>query len=230
MVKAGRAFLQRLIDLSTTASQLHHFIRLNVDARSDIEWWFRFIILWNGKDILPGLTYQSDIISLYSDASGSWGCGAVWGSYWFQLEWAGLLLGSHISTKELTPVVIAAAIWGPHWKGKSIRVLSDNTAAVAAINNQSSRVQEMGHLLRCLVFIAARFSLRVTATHIPGIHNSIADALSRNNLALFHSLLPQAIKAPTPIPGSLIHLLLLEKPDWTSQRWTSLWSDIFPQD
>ena len=47
VVKAGRTFLRRIIDLSTSASQLHHFIRLNTEARSDIEWWFRFISLWN---------------------------------------------------------------------------------------------------------------------------------------------------------------------------------------
>ena len=41
-VRAGRAFLRRLIDVSTRAKQLDHFIRLNEEARSDIEWWHRF--------------------------------------------------------------------------------------------------------------------------------------------------------------------------------------------
>ena len=36
VVKPGRSFLRRLIDLSTTASQLHHDIRLNISARANI--------------------------------------------------------------------------------------------------------------------------------------------------------------------------------------------------
>ena len=45
-VRSGRAFLRRLIDLSTTASHLDHFIRLNQEARSDIEWWHTFVSSW----------------------------------------------------------------------------------------------------------------------------------------------------------------------------------------
>ena len=45
-----------------------------------------------------------------SNASGSWGCGAFWGSRWFQVEWVSLLPIAHIVTKEMVPVVIAVAI------------------------------------------------------------------------------------------------------------------------
>ena len=115
-------------------------------------------------------------------------------------------------------------------EGKTIKVLSDNSAAVAAINNQSSRVQEMAHMLRCLAFICGRFQIHISASHIPGTQNCIADALSRNNLTSFYTLLPQASRIPSLIPGSLLQLLLLERPDWTLQSWTSLWSDTFPPD
>ena len=43
VIRASRIFLRRLIDLSTTARHLDHFIRLNGDARSDLEWWAQFI-------------------------------------------------------------------------------------------------------------------------------------------------------------------------------------------
>jgi len=38
-VRAGRSFLRRLIDESTKAKKLEHFVHLNEEARSDIEWW-----------------------------------------------------------------------------------------------------------------------------------------------------------------------------------------------
>ena len=222
MIRARRAFLRRLIDLLTTANQLQHCIHLNVEARSDIEWWFTYISPWNGKTILTSHINQLESMLLYTDASGSWGCGAVWGPHWLQLEWAGLLRDTHISTKELTPIVIAAAAWGHYWRGKSIKVLSDNSAAVAAINNQFSRVQEMAHMLRCLAFICGCFQIQISVAHVPGVHNTMADALSRNNMTLFRSLCPQASGMATTIPSSLIQLLLVEKTDWTSEHWTTL--------
>ena len=47
-VRAGRSFLRRLIDLSTTVRRLDRRVRLNVSARSDIEWWWQFSSHWNG--------------------------------------------------------------------------------------------------------------------------------------------------------------------------------------
>ena len=187
VVKAGRTFLRRIIDLSTSASQLHHFIRLNTEARSDIEWWFRFISLWNGISMLPSHDAGSREILVFTDASGLWGFGAVWNQLWLQLEWAGILQDAHIATKELTPIMLAAAIWGSQWKGRSVKVLSDNSAAVAAINKQSSRVPMMGHLLKALAFICGKFQIQLGAFHLPGTHNCAADAISRNNM--MHSTL-----------------------------------------
>ena len=204
-----------------------HFIRLNADARSDIQWWCKFAEPWNSISLLSTWSPQPPEITIFSDASGSWGCGATWEQRWIQLKWARMLEGSHISMKELTPIVIAAAVWGPQWKGKSVRAFADNTAAVAAINNQTSHIREMAHMLRCLAFITARFQFSLRAVHIPGEDNSIADAVSRNNMPLFRSLCPQANEMPTPIPSSLLEILLLEMPDWTSQKWSRLWTDIF---
>ena len=59
---------------------------------------------------------------------------------------------------------------------------------------------EVMHLIRCLVFIAAKFNFIVTATHISGHRNNLADALSQNRLDDFKFHLPQAQAAPTPIP------------------------------
>ena len=182
--------------------------------RSDIEWWFRFIIIpWNGISMLPSHDAGLLGILVFTDAFGSWGCGAVWNQLWLQLEWAGILQDVHIATKKLTPIVLVAAIWGSQWKGRSVKVLSDNSPAVAAINKQSSRVPMMAHLLRALAFICGRFQIQSGAIHLPGTHNCAEDAISRNNMMLFYSLLPQASRFLSRIPGSLLQLLLLEKPD-----------------
>ena len=52
---------------------------------------------------------------------------------------------------------------------------------------------------RSLFFFGTAHNVSITASHIPGTLNSSADTLSRNNLALFFSLNPQATPSPTPL-------------------------------
>lgn len=227
VIKSSRIFLRRLIDIASIARSPSHFIRLNAEAKSDIEWWFQFIRRWNGKSMLPLPMAPS---SLVTDASGSWGCGAYWEQEWFQLQWSGMLANAHISVKELTPVVLSVALWGKAWKGRRILVLSDNSSTVASINKLTSRVRESGHLLRCLAFLTAHHQCELIARHMPGKHNTLADALSRDNAELFRHLHPQAQPNPTPIPEELLQLVIMMQPDWTSQCWTELWTSILMQD
>ena len=68
------------------------------------------------------------------------------------------------------------------------------------------------------------------AVHLPGKENTLADALSRNNLSLLYSLFPQVNYHQTDVPAALIELLVGLRPDWTSNQWTNLWNAIFPWD
>ena len=81
-------------------------------------------------------------------------------------------------------------------------------------------------LMRCLHFIAARFNLLLSATHIAGIANSLADALSRDNLLLFFKHHPQANCSPSPIPPALLDLLVHSRP---SPSWSNKFNTIFSQ-
>ena len=228
-VRQGRSFLRRLINLSTTAQHLDNFIRLNVSARSDIKWWSMFATKWNGTSMLVRFDKENPQISVTSDASGSWGCGAFEGSKWLQYQWPPAMDSLHISIKEMIPVVMAAAIWGKEWSGKSVRFWSDNSSVVALLNSGCSREEQLMHLMRCLVFITAKYNFVVSASHVKGTCNDLADALSRNNRAYFLSNYPQAQRSPTTIPQALVDLLITAKPDWISPHWTTLWNDIFIQ-
>ena len=87
-VPAGRLFLRRLITLSTTVRQLHHRIRLGRQARADLAWWTEFLPTWNGtaRFVDPSCTPAPDL-SLYTDASGTLGCGAFFLGHWFHYSW-----------------------------------------------------------------------------------------------------------------------------------------------
>lgn len=227
VVRQGRSFLRRLIDLATVVNHLEQFVRLNIGARSDITWWRTFAHQWNGTSMLYAYSLQRPQLHVYSDASGSWGCAALTGPAWFQLQWPPATGECHISAKEMIPIVIAAILWGKNWQGLSVRFHSDNSAVVALLNSGSVRDNSMMHLMRCLTFVAAFFNFIFSSAHIPGAENVLADALSRNKAQLFLSLSPQARRLPSSIPKAVLELLLGEKPDWTSQAWIRLWNSIF---
>ena len=88
VVPAGRLFLRRLIDLSTTVRKLHHHISLNAEARADIRWWDSFLPSWNGVAMFldPEWT-AANSLQLYTDASGSLGFGAYFNGAWFRGDW-----------------------------------------------------------------------------------------------------------------------------------------------
>ena len=54
-------------------------------------------------------------------------------------------------------------------------------------------------LVRLLYFCAARRNIHIMITHIAGINNNIADAISRFQMERFRTLAPAANLQPDPI-------------------------------
>ena len=221
VVRPGRTFLRRMIDLATRFSRLDHHIRLNAQFQSDLQWWSLFLPDWNGSGFFQPKTPTIEVVS---DASGSWGCGAFHSSLWFQYQWPESWQGCHIAAKEMVPIVFAAAIWGPSWSGQRIKCKSDNSAVVTVVNTGSAQDPLLMHMLHCLFFYAAYYKFSVSASHLPGKQNIGADTLSCNNLDLFFSNCPQASHLPSPIPPPLVTLVVTRQPDWTSKLWQQLFT------
>ena len=200
---------------------------MNMDARSDIRWWLAFVESWNGVSIIRGIILAQPDHEFWSDVSGTWGSEAYWKSEWFQIQWHSSLHEEQIAIKELAPVLIACALWDSHWHGNTVRVNCDNKAVVAVIKSGYSRQPFMRHLLRCLFFFSAKHDFKLTAAHIPGHQNFLANAILRNDVSLFLSSHPQANLLLTEVPQEYINKLLIEKPDWTSNTWTFWFNSTF---
>ena len=143
-----------MINLSTVATKMHHRIRLNKDFQSDLRWWDMFLVDWNGVSMVDGMVRGTPAAVLTSDASGGWGCGAFSSmGEWLQLQWPESWGRVHITVKELAPIVVACAIWGPLWRGKTILCRCDNAAVVAIVRSGSPKNNLAMHLMRCLSFI-----------------------------------------------------------------------------
>ena len=216
VITQGRTFLRQLFALLSLDRANYHTIRLNSGAKADLLWWRTFLQHWNGLSFFPAPHPSIEIIS---DASGGYGCGAfslVHG--WFQIEWPDSWHTITITAKELVPIVVAAALWGKHWGRACVCFTCDNMAVVSILKSRSSRDPLLTHLLRCLAFYAALHHFHFTAEHIPGVLNTAADAISRNNSALFSSLHPQIPRVAVPL--SILELLVIRIPDWGSNDWT----------
>ena len=87
--------------------------------------------------------------------------------------------------KELIPIIVATAVWGPMWRGQRVRCHCDNMAVIQVFNARTARDSQLMHLLRCLHFIEAAYCFVLVASHVPGIQNELADDLSRNRLCFF---------------------------------------------
>ena len=136
------------------------------------------------------------------------------------------LQDASITVKELLPIVLACAVWGPIWCC-SLMVHCDNATAIMVINSGYSRVPQI--MLRCLFFIRVRFQMSLHAVHTPGHLNSVADALSHNNLSHLFKQVPTASYTPDRILPELLDLLINQQLDWTSKDLDKTVQQLFQQ-
>ena len=206
VVKPGRMFLRRLINLSTTVSDLNHHISLNTESRADINCWCDFLPSWNGVCYIQADPISSVSISLFTDASG-FGLGAVYGTYWLSVPWPEPYKSFHINILELFAIVAAVVTWGHEWRDQQILFFTDNSAITHVWRTGTSVDRIIMKLVRYLFLFSARLNLNILMQHIPGHTNLLADALSRLQVHCFRQLVPGAHLHPSSIPPELWHIL-----------------------
>ncbi len=184
-----------------------HLVRLNKACKADNVWWSHFIDGWNGVSFFPNFRKG---VTVMSDASGSWGCGAYVreSMLWFQVQWHAEEGHTNIAVKELVPIVISAALWGKSWARTKVTFVSDNMAVVHALSgHRAPKEAHLAHLFRCLFFLAVHYGFEHSIQHFPCKANVGADTLSRGKQDNFLSLFPQAHPIPVEVPAPIVFLL-----------------------
>ena len=231
VVRAGRIFVRRMYSVAAQVKELNHFTRLNKGFRSDLYWWHTFVSDWNGRGFLQvEQGEQKPTIIIQTDASGAWGCGAFYNGKWFQWQWPAQWLPIAIMAKELVPLVLSCALWGPELAHKSVLFQCDNMSVVAAVQKGTAKGEMVMHFLRSLWFFTAYYGIILNIEHIAGVTNLAADQLSRCNMQSFFSCHSQASALPTPLPPELLQIVAVEGPDWTSPAFTQLFRAITRRD
>ena len=174
---------------------------------------------WNGVSLLECLpTPRPSDVYIETDASGSWGCGALFNNLWFQLHWSTEWKPIDIMARELCYRLKLCCL-GPLLPRKILEFNCSIQGLVEAIAKGSSKEPVVMHLLRCLWFFSAFLEITIRAAHIPGALNTPADKLSGNQAAQFLCSYPNASHIPTQIPTPLLRIMSPICLDWTSQAF-----------
>ena len=131
VIPPGRAFLQRIINLTRGVPKPHHHIRLTNGFRVDVKMWKIFLKDWNGTSLFLNPCWENSAeLSLYTDASGTLGFGGIFQNQWFQGKWLPhqILDTKYINVdwQELYAIVVACYIWASILAQKRILFYCDN--------------------------------------------------------------------------------------------------------
>ena len=209
VVKPGRIFLRRLIDLSTSVDKLQHHIDLNASARSDLAMWSVLLLSWNGVSVIQSTQASSEELCLFTDASFK-GMGGFFNGSWFSEAWPSNVEGFSIAFLELFAVLASIFVWGHRLRNHQIVVFSDNEAIVQVWKSGSSRDKPIMRLIRALFFKSVEFNISIELKHVPGSSNKLADLLSRLQVSRFREECHGAEDLPTVIPTSIWDLFSRE--------------------
>ena len=172
VIVPGRAFLRRLIDLTIGIKAPHHKIRISKEVKEDLRVWQEFLSNYNGRSFFLSDNWaSSNTLQLYTDASGAFGFGAIFGRHWCYGKWPPSLLHLNIAILEFYPIVLSLYLWGNEIRNSSILFFTDNEALVNVINKQSCRDKSLMFFVRKLVLV-------------------LADSLSRLQVQTFKQLAP----------------------------------------
>ncbi|XP_057175701.1 uncharacterized protein LOC130545285 [Triplophysa rosa] len=206
IIQQGRPFVSHLLSLASSVHALEDTIHLTSSCRDELSLWIQFLKQWNGISFFYNdMISHPDDIRLFTDAAPSVSFGGFYQDRWFASTWPPQLtvLPQSLASSalfELYPIVVVAYLWGKEWSASSIIIHCDNEATVHCINNGRSHSPALMPLLRRLTWISACDQFILTAKHIPGSKNQIADTLSRFSFQKFRLLAPEADPMPTPIP------------------------------
>ena len=183
-LRASRPYLDALSDASSSSSG--RWVTLPLAARDDLAYWHDLLVAFDGVSFM---SKPAPCATIFADASTSTGWGwvchdlGVYGSgVWSdEPDIAPPLV--HINALELVVGVAASvAVSRLLPPSSSVALRSDNTVAVSSIERERGARGPLANAVRALSFLSDTRPFSVFPSHIQGIRNCVADALSRGTV------------------------------------------------
>ena len=172
-VPASRSFVNRLLNTLRTST---YKVIITEEMKKDLSWFIQFLVRFNGKLLFPDKRQEIDV---YVDASLS-GLGAYWNNNVYAVSRPILsTAGFNITHLEMMNVMLSLRVFAHAWEGKKIRFHIDNQAVVYSLKFGKVKDNILQSIARTIWLLAASHDIQLQYSHIPGILNKEADALSR---------------------------------------------------
>lgn len=200
VVKGGRTFSRRMLDLLKGLPATKKRVRLSKEFLKDLCWWESLSATFNGREFI--IPYNNgEGISFVTDASGH-GYGYVYGDTWragyynsstlpdgykdlvqSHQHWKNITItlaeDTNINILELIPVWLCVQDHGAEWSNQHVVCFSDNSQVVSMINKGTSGSTVAMTFIRSIFWSGALNNYHLTARHVRGVDNVVADCLSR---------------------------------------------------
>jgi hypothetical protein len=148
---------------------------ISSEAKVELNWWLTNLPA-AFKNILPT---PIDIV-LYSDAS-KIGWGAALGNQSTGGNWCKQESDCHINILEMKAALFALKSFVSELTGKHVKIMVDNSTTVFVLNNMGTSHNDMLHNLTVEIWeFCMSHKIYITAAHLPGSTNIIADKESRH--------------------------------------------------
>ena len=208
VIRPGRTFLRRLIDLGTTVTAPHERVKITPAVCDDLLLWKTFLDAYNGIAFMSYRVVPPDKSILFaSDAAGNHGFAALLPPSWAMATWPAALKHLPIHIKEILAVYLGLFLWHLRLRNTKFEVLCDNMAVVQGLNKMTARDPRLMFFLRKIVLLCLQHNILITARYISSTSNRMADLLSRGRSAQFLREFPNFDSTPTSIPPSFFSSL-----------------------
>lgn len=223
VVRLGRTRLQSLYTFQAAfphGSSARR--RIPYEVRADLEWWRDSLSLFNGVLLIDPC--RRPITHLYTDAS-STGQGLFffsskstldcWLAHCHQLHPSNAVTlalaqdaHAHINTNEVDAILQGFLLFSHHWLHHTLVIHTDSSTAHSGLRKGFLHGPPNAPLKSLLILAAAR-DIHIVPHWLPSGENTLADALSRNNLEDIANICPhwQDLSVLNRPRGSLHELL-----------------------
>lgn len=169
---------EKIKALRKSAGKFDTSMSITESGKANIRWWLsteKLKPFYWGK-YSPAFCIQSDASQL------GWGCTIKATSFKAGGRWAVEEKAQHINILELKASFFGLQTFCSNYDNIAIHMELDNSVAVAYINNKGGMIESLDQLAKDIWLWARDKSISITASHIPGKTNTVADNKSR----IFH--------------------------------------------
>jgi len=149
---------------------------LSASNKELILWWINNIANCSKSIVVT----KPDFI-LESDASKS-GWGGVSGDDSTGGSWSRQEIELHINYLEMRAALFTIQSFCKDKSECHVKIMSDNTTTVACINKRGSTKELLNDVTKEIILWCSSRKIYISAAHIPGVDNIVADAESRRRL------------------------------------------------